>query len=166
MSVPGFLLSLADAFLAGLRHNKLPAILAVIALLVTTAFALNSQYDERERYRQVIFPDIERAEAQFVITMDDAKKAVNETWRLHYFIAAHSKARDVLRLARSRRPRTLAGIKAHDRLIRYYEFVTEHLAIIRTEMSIDERLDYLGEWEKTKAELQPIHDEWGTWVGP
>jgi hypothetical protein len=159
-SVGDFLSSLCRNLLESARQNKLAASLAVVVLLVTTFFALNSQYDERDRYRRVILPDIERAEAQFFGRIEDSEHAVNELWRLHYFLTAHNKAKDVLNLARSRWPRTQAGIAAHHELVRYYELATEDLAIIRTEMSINENFDYLAAWGKERATLEPIHDRW------
>ena len=150
--------------LDNVRQNKLAATMAVAALLVSSSLALNSHYDERDRYRRVILPDIERAETQFDESLDAAEHAINEPWRLHYFIRAHNRAKDVLNLAKSQRPRTQEGISAHNSLIRYYELASESLAIIRTEMSIDEELDYLNAWRKEQAVIQPIHDRWKNWV--
>jgi hypothetical protein len=138
--------------------------MALIALLVTTFLALNSEYDERDRYRRVILPDLERAEGQFFGRIADSENAINDLWRLHYFLTAHSKAKDVLNLARSRKPRTKAAIAAHQELIRYYELATEDIAIIRTEMSIDENFDYLAAWSKEQSALEPIHARWKRWV--
>jgi hypothetical protein len=163
-SVTQLIDSLFRNLLDNVRRNKLAASLAVIALLVTTTFALNSEYDERDRYRRVILPDIQRAETQFTQRIDDSKNAVNELWRLHYFLTAHNSAKDVLSLAKSRRPRTRAGKQAHNELIRYYELATEELAIIRTEMSIDESFDYLSAWEHESKVIQPIHDRWTRWI--
>jgi len=163
-SLQGLVRSLASGLVSSLQRNKIPATLSFTALVVTTAFALNSQYDEHDRYRHTILPDLQHAEGQFTIAMDDARTAINETWRLHYFLTAHNKARDVLRLAKSRWPRTRAGRQAHEQLVLYYELVNEQLAIIRTEMSVDEALDYIGEWEKARTKLHPLHEKWAIWV--
>jgi hypothetical protein len=169
MTEPGvaaFFLSLARNALDTLRRNKLATTLSVIALIATSTAAFNSRYDERDRYRRVILPDIRQAEARFFGTMEDAAMTENETWRLHYFLAAHSRAREVLAVAKSRWPRTPDGLRAHQELVRYYELITEELAIIRTEMSINEELDYLSEWKEEESRLRRIRGEWALWANP
>ena len=92
--------------------------------------------------------------------------APNDLWRLQYFLVAHGKAREILRIAAERKPTTPEGIRAHNELIRYYELVNENMAIIRTEMSVNEKLDYLAEWKIDQLALQPIRQKWLDWVFP
>ena len=163
-TVRSFLASLAANVLEIVRYNKLPAGLSIAALVITSMAVFRSQYDERDRYRQTILPDLQQAEARFFGSLEDAENAINETWRLHYFLIAHNRARDVLTLAKSRWPRTEAGIRAHNELVRYYELVTEQLAIIRTEMSINEELDYLDEWHRQDSDLGRVRQGWVRWT--
>lgn len=156
--------SLVASFFSSLRQNKLAAVLAAVACVVFTFLAIAMQYDERQDYRQAILPGIERAEADFGKFLDEADRAPNELWRLRYFLIAHSKAKEILRIAAERRPRTPEGIQAHDELIRYYSLVNENMAIIRTEMSINEKLDYLAEWKRQQVTLRPIRQKWLAWV--
>ena len=164
-SLTGFLGSLVRGFLSLLRDNRLATILSAVALVTTSILAITSQYDERPRYRQVLLPDIQKAEAQFFGSMREAEKTSNERWRLYYFLSAHQKARDVLSLLKMRKPRTQAGLRAHKELIRYYDLVIEELAIIRTQMSIDEDLDYISTWKQREAEFEPVRERWTNWVG-
>ena len=53
---------------------------------------------------------------------------------------------------------------AHDALIRYYEFVNEELAIIRTEMSLHEGYDYMAEWNRRDAEFLAVREQWARWA--
>jgi hypothetical protein len=163
-SLAGFVKSLATTCVEALRRNKLPAWLATLALIVSSALALSIQFDERVRYSSVILPDIEHAENQFFAAMDTAEQTSDENWRLQYFLEAHHRAKDVLRIAKSNRPTTIAGRRAHAELIRYYELVDEELAIIRTEMSLNEKLDYMSEWKMQESELSPIRERWASWV--
>ena len=163
-SISGFVRSLVAGSLDALRRNRLPALLATLALVVSSALALSIQFDERVRYSSVILPDIEHAENQFFAAMDTAEQTSDEHWRLQYFLEAHHRAKDVLRVAKSNRPTTVAGRRAHAELIRYYELVDEELAIIRTEMSLNEKLDYMSEWRMQKMELSPIRERWASWV--
>src|SRR5204862_2349499 len=103
-SLSGFVKSLAVGCVEALRRNKLPALLATLALVVSSALALNIRFDERARYRSVILPDIEHAENQFFAAMDIAEQTPDELWRLQYFLEAHHRVRDVLRIAKSNRP--------------------------------------------------------------
>jgi hypothetical protein len=163
-TVRSFLASLAGNLIDTIRHHKLPAVLSLAALIFASTAALNSHYDERPRYRQTILPDIQRAENLFFGTIEDARGAVNETWRLHYFLTAHIRARQALALAKSRWPRTIDGVRAHGELVRYYELVTEELAIIRTEMSVNAGLDYLREWDIRSADLSRVRQSWVDWI--
>ena len=61
MGLREFLKSIVRNWIEGLRRNKLPAALSAIALIVTTALALTSDFDERPRYRQLILPEIRKA---------------------------------------------------------------------------------------------------------
>jgi len=163
-SLPGFVKSLAAGCTEALRRNRLPALLATFALVVSSALALNIQFDERDRYSLMILPDIEHAENQFFAAMDTAEQTSDELWRLQYFLDAHHKAKDVLRIARSNLPTTSAGRRAHTELIRYYKLVDEELAIIRTEMSVNEKLDYISAWKMQRAQLSPIRERWASWI--
>ena len=164
-SFRSFVSSIARNLVDGFRRNKLAAVLALTAFLAATTFALNSPYDERPRYREVILPDIERAETRFVRMLEASETAPNELWRLHYFLTAHIEARRLLELVKGRQPKTRSAIRAHAELIRYYDLVTEEMAIIRTQMSVDEKMDYLGEWQSIHDRLKPIRDGWAQWVG-
>jgi hypothetical protein len=149
----------------GVRGNKIAAGLAVIAFAAATTFALTIEYDERPRYRQLILPDIERAEAKFFAMLEAAETAPNETWRLHYFLIAHREAKEVLKVAQQgRQPKTAPALKAHAELVRYYDLATEELAIIRTEMSIKDDLDYLGVWNAENERLKRIRENWLAWA--
>ncbi len=163
-SLKSFVSSILRNLVDGIRGNRLAAALSLVAFLAVATFALSSQYDERPRYREVILPDIEAAENRFFKTLEAAETAPNETWRLHYFLIAHQEARQVLRVVRRRQPRTRDGIQAHSELIRYYDLVTEAMAIIRTEMSVDEKLDYLNEWKSQQEQLLRIRENWAAWV--
>ena len=163
-SLGGFVKLLASGSLEAIRRNKVAACLSAITLVVSTALAVNSHFDERPRYRALILPEIERADSQFFAAIREAERTQNEAWRLQYFLAAHSKAKEVIRVAKSNIPTTPAGRKAHEELIRYYALVNEELAIIRTEMSLYETLDYMAEWKRQNAELLPIRERWIRWV--
>jgi hypothetical protein len=152
--------SVGSGFIDVLRGNKIATALAGIALIVTSIFALSSQYDERPRYRQVVFPEIAASESQLEGLLRAAENTDNDNWRIYYFIDAHQKARDILQLARRRWPHTREGIQAHGELIRYYELLTEDFAIIRTQMSLDPKMDYMEAWRKVRAERWPVHEEW------
>jgi hypothetical protein len=160
-----FLKLLARSCCEGLRRNKLPACLSAIALVLSTALVLTSEYDERPRYRKVILPKIEKAEGQFFEIMREAEQQTNDTWRLLYFVEGHRRAKAALRIISSEHPMTAEGKKAQAELVRYYELVDEELAIIRTEMSLDDSFDYLGEWKRRNAELLPIREHWVSWLG-
>lgn len=163
-SLGGLLRSLAHAAVDGLRRNKLAALLAAVTLIVSTALTLTSQFDERARYHEIILPEIERAEIQFLSTIKYAEQAPDEDWRLYYFLSAHGKAKEVVRVAKLHWPSTSAARKAHRDLIRYYELVDEEFATIRTEMSVNENLDYWAEWKKREGELREIRDRWARWA--
>jgi hypothetical protein len=163
-TVRGLLKSIAASLFSSIRQNKLAAVLAAVAFVVSTFLAISMQYDERPQYRQSILPKIERAEADFVRYLEQADRATDERWRLQYFLVAHGKAKAVLRIARDDRPTSPRAIEAHEELIRYYELVNEHMAIIRTEMSINQKLDYLSEWKKQQAALQRIRQRWLAWL--
>jgi len=159
-----FLKSLIRTAVDGIRRNKLPTALSVIALVLTTALAFTSDYDERPRYRQTILPDITKAELRFFAVMTEAEKETDERWRIQYFLEGHRRAKAVLRLVREERPMTEAGRKAQRELARYYELLDEQLAIIRTEMSFNESYDYISEWKRRNEELMPIRQRWLAWL--
>jgi hypothetical protein len=160
----GLLGALALGALNSIRQNKLAAALAVFACVGGTYLAFSIQYDERPRYREAVLPDIKRAEAEFFKALDAADRASTDLWRLQYFLIAHGKAKDVLRIAKESEAVTPEGIRAHSELIRYYSLVNENIAIIRTEMSINQKLDFLGEWKKVRVKLEPIRNNWLIWV--
>jgi len=155
-----FTLSAVD----GIRRNKLPACLSLVALIRTTALALTSEYDERARYRKFIYPEIHKAEVQFFDVMSLAENEPTETRRILYFIEGHRRARSALKVIRSEHPLTAAGRNAQFQLARYYELLDEDLAIIRTEMSKDDSYDYIAEWKRTNAQLLPIRQRWLKWL--
>src|SRR5436309_10027317 len=142
--------------LEGLRRNKLPAALSAVALALTTALAMTSDFDERPRYRRFVLPEIEKAEKQFFDAMDEAAQTSNDSWRVRYFIEAHCRAKAALRAIRSAHAMTDTGRKAHNELIRYYESVDEELAIMRTEMGFKVSYDYIAEWQRENAEMLAI----------
>jgi hypothetical protein len=139
-------------------------VLAAIACVSFSYLAITIQYDERPRYRETILPQLRRAEADFNRALESVDRASSDVWRLQYFISAHGKAKQVLRVAREQQPTTPDGIHAHNELIRYYELVNENMAIIRTEMSIHEELDYLAEWKKARIALEHIRQNWVDWL--
>jgi hypothetical protein len=159
-----FLQSIRRNILDGIRGNKLAASLSLVALILTTAFALTSDFDERPRYRKVILPEIHKAETQFLDVMRDAENEPDERWRLLYFLEAHRRAKNVLQVIRSERPLTSTAKKAQAELVRYYELVDEELAIIRTEMSNKDTYDYIAEWRQVNAGLLPIRQRWQDWL--
>lgn len=163
-SFSGFVKSVVGSSVEGLRRNKLPAFLSVLALGLTTVLAVTSDFDERPRYRQVVLPEIEKAERQFAEAMTEAEQTSNELWRIRYFIEAHRRAKAALRTIRSAHAMTSGGRKAHNELARYYELVDEELAIIRTEMSFNESYDYITEWKRKNTEMLPIRERWASWV--
>jgi hypothetical protein len=148
----------------GLRRNKIPAVLASFALVVTTLLAINSSYDERPRYREVLLPDIERAEGLFLDSLHDAETTDNEEWRIRYFMIANAHARVALDIAKRHWPQTRDAVRAHEELVRYYELVVEDFAIIRTQLSLDDKMDFMAAWHKCQAERWPVHERWANWV--
>jgi hypothetical protein len=164
-TLSGLIAALALGAFNSVRQNKLAAALALLACVGGSYLAVSIQYDERPRYRQTVLPDIKRAEAEFFKALDAADHASTDTWRLQYFLIAHGKAKDVLKIAKENEALTPEGIRAHGELIRYYSLVNENMAIIRTEMSINQKLDFLGEWKKVRIKLEPIRNSWLTWVG-
>ena len=148
----------------GIRRNKLPACLSLLALTLATAFAVTSDFDERPRYRKFILPEIQKVENQFFAVMQEAEQEPDERWRLLYFLEAHRRAKSALQTIRSERAMTATGRRAHGELIRYYELVDEELAIIRTEMSNKESYDYIDAWRHTNTELLAIRQHWQDWL--
>jgi hypothetical protein len=159
-----FLKSVFGSFLDGLRRNKLPATLSLIALIGTTAVVSTSGFDERPRYRKLILPEIRKAEDQFFTVMQEAEQTPDDLRRLQYFLEGHRRAKTALRVVSGEHPMTAAGKRAQRELVRYYELVDEELAIIRTEMSFNQSYDYIGEWKRRNAELQSIRDRWLAWL--
>ena len=166
-TIRGLIKSLAGSFFSSLRQNKLATVLAAAACVIVTFFAFTIQYDERPQYRASILPQIARAESDFGRILERADNEPGELRRLQYFLNAHYKAKEILRIIGEYRPATAEGTEAHQELIRYYSLVNEDMAIIRTEMSINEKLDYLAEWKRQQSRLQHIRQKWLAWVdGP
>src|SRR5262249_43761467 len=157
-----FITALLRSILEGIRRNKLPVFLSLIALVLTTAFALTSNFDERPRYRRFVLPEIEKAESQFFNQMHEAEQEAEEPGRALYFLEGHRRAKNVIRVLESQHPMTEEGKKAQFELLRYYTLVDEQLAIIRTEMSTSDSYDYIGEWKRANAQLLPIREHWLT----
>jgi hypothetical protein len=164
MGLYEFVKSLCRSLIDGLRRNTLPACLSLVALILTTALAFTSEFDERPRYRKFILPQIQKADTQFFEVMREAEQEPNELWRLRYFMDGHRRAKAALKIIRSEYPVTPAGKTAQRELVRYYELVDEQLAIIRTEMSFNDSFDYIAEWKHRNAELAPIRARWLAWV--
>ena len=164
MDFTDFLKSVLRSLFDGLRRNKLPAALSALALILTTALVLTSEFDERPRYRRLILPEVSKSEEQFFAVMAEAEQERDDVWKQRYFLEGHRRAKAALRVASSRRPMTAAGRRAQRELVRYYELVDERLAIIRTEMSFNESYDYIAEWKRQNAELLPIRERWAAWI--
>ena len=164
MDLLEFAKALALSAVDGVRRNKLPVSLSLMALILTGALAFTSNFDERPHYRKFILPKIDKAEMQFFDIMSLAEKETTEPRRTLYFIEGHRRAKIALRIVRSERPMTAEGRKAQFELTRYYELVDEDLSIIRTAMSNDESYDYIGEWKRSNARLLPIRDRWLKWL--
>ena len=156
--------SLALGLVEGLRRNKVATILALSTLVISITLAVNSEFDERVRYRQFILPDLLRIEGRFLSTIRYADNAPHEEWRLFYFITAHDQIKDIIRQAKGSWPASAAGRRAHGEFIRYYELANEEFAIIRTEMSMNGNLDYLAAWKEREAKLKRFRDDWSAWV--
>src|SRR5262245_57282625 len=97
-SVAGFARSIALGLIEGLRRNKLPATLSGIALLICTAFALTSDFDERPFYRESSLPKIQKAEKAFFERMEAADGTTFRDWKIYFFIDAHKSARAALQV--------------------------------------------------------------------
>src|SRR5207247_7298708 len=95
-SFSGFVQSVTHSSVDGLRRNKLPAFLSAVALALTTALAMTSDFDERPRYRRFVLPEIEKAEQQFLEAMSEAEQTPNDLWRVRSFIVAHRRGKTAL----------------------------------------------------------------------
>jgi hypothetical protein len=164
-TLAGLLAALALGVVNSVRQNKLAAALALFACVGGSYLAVTIQYDERPRYRETILPNVKRGETEFFKALDAADRASTDVWRLQYFLIAHGKAKEVLKIARESEALTPEGIRAHGELIRYYSLVNENMAIIRTEMSMNQKLNFLAEWKKVRIKLEPIRNSWLAWVG-
>ena len=165
MEFKEFLTAILRSSADSLRRNKLPASLSVIALVLTSALAYTSNYDERPRYRQLVLPKIHKAEQAFFSIMEAAEQEPDEIRRIHYFLEGHRRAKAAMRIVSEERPMTAAGRKAQRELLRYYELMDEQLAIIRTEMSFNESYDYISEWKRRNSELMTVRERWVKWIG-
>src|SRR5437899_11197182 len=124
-SFSGFVKSMGRSSFEGLRRNKLPAALSAVALALTTALAMTSDFDERPRYRRFLMPEIEKAEQQFIEAISEAEQTSNDLWRVRDFIEAHRRAKAALRTIRSAHAMTGSCRKAHNELLRSYELCDE-----------------------------------------
>ncbi len=156
--------SIVSSLRESIRQNKLASSLALVAFLIVLPLTFGSRYDERPRYRQVILPDIERFEERYRGAIERAETAPTDIWRLYHFLDAHRSAVETLKHVRSKRTVTPEGTRAHAALIRYYELVDQHFAILRTQMSVDEEIDFLERWRDITRDIQPIHDRWASWL--
>ncbi len=156
--------SVVSSAAEGVRRNKISSALSLLALLIVIPLALGSRYDERPRYRRFILPEIERLEGLHLAALDRSADGPTDTWRLYHFLDAHRKSLDVLDYLRSRRTVTSDGTRAHGELIRYYELIDEHFAILRTQMSVHPNTDYLERWEEVVSGLGPIYRVWADWL--
>ncbi len=163
-SIPDIARSIISSVRESIRQNRLASSLALVAFLVVLPLTFGSRYDERPRYRQVILPEVERFEEDYLSALQRSETAPTDTWRLYHFLDAHNRAVKVLKFVRSKRTVTPDGRRAHAALIQYYELVDQHFAILRTRMSIDEEIDFLERWREITRDLQPIHDRWARWV--
>jgi hypothetical protein len=164
MDLSEFITALLRSIVEGIRRNKLPVCLSLVALVLTTAFALTSNFDERPRYRRFVLPEIEKAETQFFNQMREAENETEEPARALYFLEGHRRAKNVIQVLESEHPMTEDGKKAQSELLRYYTLLDEQLAIIRTEMSNNDSYDYIGEWKRANAQLLPIREHWLGWL--
>lgn len=160
----GLVKSIACGMADGLRRNRVAAALALLTFTLATALALNSEFDERPRYREFILPDLIRIEARFLTTMRYADRSPRDDWRLFHFITAHNQLKDVIRTAKGSWPASSQARKAHADFIRYYDSLDEEFAIIRTEMSLNEELDYLAAWKEREQKLRPLRNSWESWL--
>jgi hypothetical protein len=164
MDLSEFITALLRSIMEGIRRNKLPVCLSLVALVLTTAFAVTSNFDERPRYRRFVLPEIEKAETQFLDQMREAERETQEPARALYFLEGHRRAKNVIRVVESEHPMTEDGKKAQEELLQYYTLLDEQLAIIRTEMSTNDSYDYIGEWKRANAQLLPIRERWLRWL--
>ena len=160
----GIALSIISSVVEALYRNKIAATSALIGLLVIVPLVLTSRYDERSRYRQVILPRIQQLEDRYRLSLELAGDSPSDSERVYYFLDAHQRAIDVLKFIRDRRAVTQDGQRAHLYLIRYYQLVDDHFAILRSEMSINQDIDFVARWDEVTQSLQKIYDEWSTWV--
>ena len=163
-SLRGLTAAIVRGAVDGIRANRVAAAFALIAVIVTTVLSLGSQYDERPRYREVTLPEIRRYEGRYLDAIRDAENASNEDWQVFYFVEAHIKAKEALQLIRQRYPHSRAGIRAHTELIHYYELIDEDFAILRTQMSLDQKVDFIAEWRQLQAKRWPLHEQWEKWM--
>lgn len=163
-SIVGIGRLIAASLKNSLWANKIASILAVVALALILPLTFGVKYDERPRYRQVLLPRIQVLEKSYFNALERAGVAVDKTARLYHFLDAHRRALDVLEYVSSRSAVTAEGKSAHLALIRYYELVDEHFAILRSEISIEDEIDYLERWEQIKPDIQVLYAQWATWV--
>jgi hypothetical protein len=163
-SLTGLLASIGRGCVESLRQNKVATFLSAIAFAGTFFVAATVHYDERPRYRQVILPDIAEAESRFARLLSDAESTDNVEIQIHYLIAAHRRANEVLDVVKYRWPQTLEGQRAHADLIRYYELMTEDFAAIRSQLALREQMDFMAAWRQADQDRKPLRDHWARWV--
>src|SRR5437870_11445706 len=108
-SFSGFVKSVMHSSVESLRRNKLPACLSALALALTTALAMTSDFDERPRYRRFVLPAIEKAEQQFLEAMSEAEQTPNDLWRASYLTSAAPRAQGGPRPGAVAHPATVSG---------------------------------------------------------
>ena len=156
---------IAGSLISSLWSNKIASILSVVAFAIILPLTFGVKYDERPRYRQVLLPRVQVLEESYFNALERAEVAVDKTARLYHFLDAHRRALDVLEYVSSRSAVTAEGKAAHLALIRYYELVDEHFAILRSEISVHDEIDYLERWEQIKPGIQLLYARWASWVG-
>ena len=162
-TVASFLHSIAREMTDGLRQDGCATLLATVALITATLLAATSRYDERPVSADSV-AGYRQTEGQFFAALNNAEKTDNDDWRISYFVTADARARAVLTVAKRRWPTTGEAVPAHEDLVRYYELVTEDFAIIRTQMSLDTKMNYMAAWRKNQAARWPVHERWANWL--
>src|SRR5262249_34863842 len=106
MDLSEFITALLRSIVEGIRRNRLPVCLSLVALVLKTAFALTSNFDERPRYRRFVLPEIEKTENQFFDQMREAEYETEEPARALYFLEGHRRAKNVIHVLESEHPMT------------------------------------------------------------
>jgi len=155
--------SIMQAIVAGLRRNKLAAVLATVTLVVLIALAVSRQFDGLQEYQGSILPRLLRLETTYLNRVRAAENATGE-WREYYFKEAHSQVRDILRAASLDRPEGDVARRKHREFTRYYELLDSEFNRLRRQMSAKPNLDYMQRLTDKMKELKPIRDNWAGWA--